>query len=301
MKTQLLEDFAESHSQAAIPTPAQAQAKKPGVWRARVDRAPQEAAPAPAEPPPRATFDEPPPRATFDESPPADESASKSPADDAAWLAQQQPAEPSWFDRWGRRVATSSLGVVIVGLLAGGAWWAMRERALDQTLAVVATTAHAQRAPMAAAPVAPSPPALVAAPPAASAPPVSVAQAMPAASAPPVSAAQAPPAVSAPSMSVVQTPPSTLAVESPTPVPEKPSPSKRSVAQVESAAPAVRSPTRTVPKHHARPPLVVAEHKEPPLNDLQETLRQCRAAGYHTTQCLKRGCVATKFGLACKG
>jgi hypothetical protein len=42
---------------------------------------------------------------------------------------------------------------------------------------------------------------------------------------------------------------------------------------------------------------------EPPVADspLAETLRLCRAAGYHATACIKRGCEATRFGLVCRG
>jgi hypothetical protein len=56
------------------------------------------------------------------------------------------------------------------------------------------------------------------------------------------------------------------------------------------------------------PPAQVAAQQPPrradaePAGDaLAETLRQCRAAGYHATLCIKRGCTATKFGLACRG
>jgi hypothetical protein len=34
---------------------------------------------------------------------------------------------------------------------------------------------------------------------------------------------------------------------------------------------------------------------------LKETLRQCRAAGYHAARCVQLGCNATKYGLVCKG
>ena len=34
---------------------------------------------------------------------------------------------------------------------------------------------------------------------------------------------------------------------------------------------------------------------------LKETLRQCRAAGYHAAKCVQLGCTATQYGLACKG
>lgn len=34
---------------------------------------------------------------------------------------------------------------------------------------------------------------------------------------------------------------------------------------------------------------------------LSDTLRLCRSAGYHASQCLQRGCNATRYGLACRG
>ena len=34
---------------------------------------------------------------------------------------------------------------------------------------------------------------------------------------------------------------------------------------------------------------------------LSDTLRLCRSAGYHASQCLQRGCSATRYGLACRG
>lgn len=36
-------------------------------------------------------------------------------------------------------------------------------------------------------------------------------------------------------------------------------------------------------------------------DQLSETLRQCRMAGYHAAQCMQRGCAATRHGLACRG
>jgi hypothetical protein len=38
-----------------------------------------------------------------------------------------------------------------------------------------------------------------------------------------------------------------------------------------------------------------------PAGQLADTLKQCRALGYHAAQCLKRGCTTTRYGLACKG
>ena len=55
----------------------------------------------------------------------------------------------------------------------------------------------------------------------------------------------------------------------------------------------------------ARAPAVPAPTAPPsqpdPESPLAETLRLCRAAGYHATACLKRGCEATRFGLVCRG
>lgn len=53
-------------------------------------------------------------------------------------------------------------------------------------------------------------------------------------------------------------------------------------------------------------PLPLRKTSRPPTasrrpNQLSETLRQCRMAGYHAAQCLQRGCAATRHGLACRG
>lgn len=68
------------------------------------------------------------------------------------------------------------------------------------------------------------------------------------------------------------------------------------------AAKRPRSRVRTIaaaPRRPAPPPAPsAAELREA---QMAETLRQCRAAGYHAQQCVKRGCVATAYGIACKG
>lgn len=58
-----------------------------------------------------------------------------------------------------------------------------------------------------------------------------------------------------------------------------------------------RSSTKPRPKA----PVAVVESESTHTAQLAETLRQCRAMGYHATQCLKRGCVTTRYGLACRG
>ena len=68
------------------------------------------------------------------------------------------------------------------------------------------------------------------------------------------------------------------------------------------AAKRPRSRVRTIaaaPRRPAPPPPPsAAQIREA---QMAETLRQCRAAGYHAQQCVKRGCVATPYGIACKG
>lgn len=85
-------------------------------------------------------------------------------------------------------------------------------------------------------------------------------------------------------------------------------PVKRSRTEVDRPAPkpvrerelarAATPPARSAKA--ARP--VTPETPAPPVaSPLEETLRLCRAAGYHATACLKRGCEATRYGLACRG
>ena len=68
------------------------------------------------------------------------------------------------------------------------------------------------------------------------------------------------------------------------------------------AAKRPRSRVRTIaaaPRRPAPPPAPSAAQVREA--QMAETLRQCRAAGYHAQQCVKRGCVATPYGIACKG
>ena len=73
----------------------------------------------------------------------------------------------------------------------------------------------------------------------------------------------------------------------PTPVAAKPPRTRvRAVA---------RAPRRAPPQARAPAPAAIG------ASQMAETLRQCRAAGYHAEQCRKRSCVATPYGIACKG
>lgn len=65
----------------------------------------------------------------------------------------------------------------------------------------------------------------------------------------------------------------------------------------------VRNRIRTVAKVERKPPPSAPAPRPDPARartaQRAETLRQCRAAGYHAEQCIKRACVATPYGVAC--
>lgn len=69
--------------------------------------------------------------------------------------------------------------------------------------------------------------------------------------------------------------------------------------------PVAARPARSRVRAVAKAPRRVAPPPPDPAavraSQMAETLRQCRAAGYHAQQCIKRGCVATPYGIACKG
>ncbi|MBZ2208767.1 hypothetical protein [Massilia soli] len=68
------------------------------------------------------------------------------------------------------------------------------------------------------------------------------------------------------------------------------------------AAKRPRSRARTIAAAPRRPkPAPAPSAAQIREAQMAETLRQCRAAGYHAQQCVKRGCVATPYGIACKG
>ena len=190
------------------------------------------------------------------------------------WQGAQAEPEPHWFDRWGRRVAGWSAGIALTALVAGGGYWLYRESSIENTLVQVARN---------------SAPALQTGPPAATpAPALSVTStaALGTASVP----ASAPASTAAPAA-----PPAAV----PDPVADTP-------ALAAAPEPAVRKPSQLPvkpasirPRHQAFVPPVDAEAAH--TGDLADTLKQCRALGYHASQCLKRGCTTTRYGLACKG
>lgn len=80
------------------------------------------------------------------------------------------------------------------------------------------------------------------------------------------------------------------------PAPEAPTPA--------APAPAPQPVAATPPPKQAPLPKTTVARAAPapsPARQLDETLKQCRAAGYHAAQCIERGCRMTKYGLACRG
>jgi hypothetical protein len=79
------------------------------------------------------------------------------------------------------------------------------------------------------------------------------------------------------------------------------------------AAPAIAAPAETIRKRTpaALPRTAAAAPMQPKARSasgkpartapLAETLRLCRAAGYHAAKCVQLDCTATQYGLACKG
>jgi hypothetical protein len=267
MKNQLLEDFGDSRS-----SPASAR-----------EAAPRRSGNAAAEGRRSQVWRGRQPEAAPRDEPPAEQETQPNwnepfmAADFPAFASQQPdpaiqyPDEPApWFDRWGRKALGWTAGLLLALGVAGGAFWMYHESQVESTLALVA-----DQTPPAAPPVAAQPVALPAQP----APPAE----------PQVLALDENEAVE-PADAAAAAPVIAAAVPEPPPKP-KTKPRKRPPERTVLA----RSEPRPVRAAAAPPP-------EPPREDtLAETLRQCRAAGYHATLCVKRGCVATKFGLACRG
>lgn len=341
MKNRLLEDFGDSQSavparpvrrvQAAAPQPApqpRAEAapsqapspagvpeipahQKAGVWRSR---APVE---APAPPQPRAAQGQAfvPPRVEPGIAPsPAAEPARAAPrmspefasfsSREPDWSIPHQPEPPRWTERWGRKALGWTIGLAVVVAVAGTAAWMVQETQVESTLAVVADHTPAQAAlPAPAVPAA----APVPEPEAEALPPLKLLPPEPLATLPVEAGSVAPQAIGAAAGTAA-----TAAVAAPPPA-KKPEAKRAQERRVAAAAPVKRTRPETkkpapkparervVARAPAAPARTVSAEQPDPESPLAETLRLCRAAGYHATACLKRGCEATKFGLVCRG
>ena len=239
--------------------------------------------------------------------------------------------QPTWFERKGRRVLGWGAGLVLAALVVGTGAWVVRDR---QDTAALAAVAGAVKPALRFAPyVAPAPsvapPLVLARPdpaPAAPAPEMDDARQVDfrVADAPDQTDDEEQPAAVgpalAPAVTPVKTPPPVARKEKPKqPAARKQDQPKQEVtkkdkprSQVRPPKPAAREsakveprkPDKAKPASRATPavaPASSAAAESAAALSQAETLRQCRAAGYHATRCMRRGCVATKFGLACRG
>ncbi|MEX5746091.1 hypothetical protein [Massilia sp. X63] len=244
------------------------------------------------------------------------------------WSIPLEQDGPSWTERWGRKLLGWSVGLGAAAAVVATAAWMYRDTQVESTLAVVAD--HSPPAASAALPAAPPEPAAEL-PPLKLLPPEQVGAAS-MAGAPPAPEAPREEALPASQLAGAATAAATIAAAKPAdksadklaakpadkPVvrrsPERErrvvaaaEPVKRQRAVAKKPAPARErvvaraSPTPARPAPAARPSAPAAA--PPPVADspLEQTLRMCRAAGYHATACLKRGCEATRFGLVCRG
>lgn len=248
------------------------------------------------------------------------------------WSIPLEQDGPSWTERWGRKLLGWSVGLGAAAAVVAAAAWMYRDTQVESTLAVVAD--HSPPAASAALPAAP-PEAAAELPPLKLLPPEQVGAAS-MAGAPQAPEAPREEALPASQLAGEATAAAAIAAGKPAdkaadklaakPV-DKPAdkpvvrrspererrvvaaaePVKRQRAVAKKPAPARErvvaraSPTPARPAPAARPSAPAAA--PPPVADspLEQTLRMCRAAGYHATACLKRGCEATRFGLVCRG
>ena len=307
---------APSPRAAAAPEGASASARE-GVWR----RPPEAAPEAPAWPPPLS--DDP-----WASDPPPVWNVPNEPAYSPA------PDEPDWFERWGRRAATGTAVLLATLALGGAGLWLYNENKMDKSLSVLAkapiparqakpvpsvspqpggtqAALAAQTGTPAAAPSAAGPEPAGSAGPAKPASSASAADSVVATAATPAPAAPA----AEPAPRVADTSPPQAAGQAPAAagaaLPERPR--KRAVASKSKAAPSVQAQARYASNKSERSDKsdrngkwerndnVEHNDKEERGDPLKETLRQCRAAGYHAARCVQLGCNATKYGLVCKG
>ena len=335
MKSQLLEDMVDSQSslspplndlpvRAAAPpavvpaAPAQGTAARAraGVWRARAPQPaslwrPRPPAPHPAAPPPEPS--DPPlpewPPARPEPSLPAPEVASFS-SREPDWVAPLKPAPAPWTERWGRKAFGWSLALIAAVAVAAIGAWMVDDTRVESNLALVADHSPAPvSSPPAPEAAAEAPPPLRLLP--LETPVAAVAEAVPVnvsalTELPPVGAAPTAKRVEPEAPSIMKKPEA------------KPPMAKRTQERRVATAPVKRAPAA-----EKKPPAKKDAKPKPPseqllaraLADAQrsrqeslarpglsaETLRLCRAAGYHANACLKRACEATRFGLVCRG
>lgn len=291
-----------------------------GVWRARAPRATslwRPRPPASEAPPPEPQVSAAPrlPDPPLPDWPSAEPEPSLSDPDIASfssrqpdWAAPLDTALAPWTERWGRKALGWSLALVGVVGVAGAGAWMVRETRVESSLAIVAE--HSPAPAPANVIAAPTPDPVVDEPPplrllpretpvAAAAEPAAPVEPQVAAPTPPPKKAEPPPRPSAKKPVAKRTPERRLAtavVKREKPAAKKPPkpkpPSDRALTR--ALADAQRSRQESLARPNAAPDPAAS-------GTLAETLRLCRAAGYHANACMKRGCEATRFGLVCRG
>lgn len=250
---------------------------------------------------------------------PATDRASASDMPD--WLAQrlredaEQEAQRQRSRRMARRALGTSAVVTVLAMLGVAAYWFYQDSRVEGALDVVANTSPA-------VPVSPAVPAPAAVPAAVTAPAAAmpavpdhaaVAVAASAAGAPPVAQ---PVAASAPEDGTSAAPPPAsvgkaandaaggTAQDDSTPAPVQAAVARPETRQEQASRPLHRSSALIQRKPHGLPPVPVraADDSGPtPAQRREETLMQCRVLGYDARECTRRGCMMTRFGLACPG
>ena len=223
--------------------------------------------------------------------------------------------EDSWFDLWGFRAVVWGFGAGVIALLVGGGMWLAEPRKDEGSLAALGARSQVAAAVPAAPVIADKPVTPASAPP------------------PPAVTMPAPVMVASPAQ-----PASPLATPEPEPEPEPAAPKSAEVVPKAEAPVALPAKPRSVPRRQpkavapvkpkpgrlvrradrkvvpvaavaaprpiaraARAPRVAKVSPARPVSAQERLLKECRAYGYQGDQCVKRGCVLTKFGLACKG
>lgn len=267
MKAQLLEDIGDSHPPLPPPVLAHAAQVEAGPDHNTASNPPAQSAPRPSNAAP-----------------------SSSAATASARLPPQvaPQAAPDRLARWGRRTASGTAVLLLVVAVSGAGFWWYKERKVDQALSVLA------RAPMPARHVPTASAALAQA-----SDPQAAQQALP----PPTMPVA--PAATEPLQPVADTPPP-LADDQ-----HQNQDQSQDQTQDQNPAPPIAATTEAMRRNKpsartsatsAAPTAARSGHGNTRRNGpLAETLRLCRAAGYHAAQCIQLDCTATQYGLACKG
>lgn len=322
---------AVAHEAQPAPAPkvwrARATPPRP-VWRARA------ASPAPSDDPPALTEHARPPMQTAQAPsataappppplPPSSEPSSF--ANERFYFSADEPViamdfpatAPRWSERWGRRLLGALAGVALLVAAAGAGWWMVQEHQVVTTLALVADQSppparEGWRAPdrdaaappaMVLLPAEPVPePQPEAAPESAPEPALPVALAQDDSEG--VLTDNGEQAANAAAEAVRRAEARRLAARQAAAKKDAAKEADRQAARKEAARQATareRASKDAERKEATRQAAARAAAAAEPAAQQAETLRQCRAAGYHASQCVKRGCVATRFGLACRG